>query len=243
MDYGREKAVHERPVFHTLEPQLLLSYALFGPEQDISLPAGSPTCTYATDLDGDGDADVLSASVGDNNIAWYENLGLRANGDANGDGLVDDNDLSLLLVHWGRDVTDGRNGGWDKGEFRGSAPVNDDDLSLLLANWTGAGGAELAAGSQMLLPAVQDTKKSYSEPISAPAAAESGALLAFDTPELPAAERSLGAPDDAGDVDVRSSSLRLLAMRAGPAEAGTSRAVLEEELVDLLPGPQVRLPL
>ena len=31
---------------------------------------------YATDLDGDGDADVLSASQLDNKIAWYENLGL-----------------------------------------------------------------------------------------------------------------------------------------------------------------------
>ncbi|MDE0904118.1 MAG: VCBS repeat-containing protein, partial [Planctomycetota bacterium] len=30
---------------------------------------------YATDLDGDGDADVLSASVHDDKIAWYENLG------------------------------------------------------------------------------------------------------------------------------------------------------------------------
>ena len=30
---------------------------------------------YATDLDGDGDADVLSASLRDDKIAWYENLG------------------------------------------------------------------------------------------------------------------------------------------------------------------------
>ena len=29
---------------------------------------------YATDIDGDGDMDVLSASVGDDKIAWYENL-------------------------------------------------------------------------------------------------------------------------------------------------------------------------
>jgi len=29
---------------------------------------------YAADIDGDGDMDVLSASAGDNKIAWYENL-------------------------------------------------------------------------------------------------------------------------------------------------------------------------
>ncbi|MEC8513524.1 MAG: VCBS repeat-containing protein [Planctomycetota bacterium] len=35
---------------------------------------------YATDLDGDGDADVLSASATDDKIAWYENLGSGAFG-------------------------------------------------------------------------------------------------------------------------------------------------------------------
>lgn len=32
-------------------------------------------CVFASDLDGDGDNDVLSASVYDNKIAWYENIG------------------------------------------------------------------------------------------------------------------------------------------------------------------------
>jgi len=53
-------------------------------------------------------------------------------GDADDDGDVDDDDLSLLLANWGGDVD------CTKGEFSGEAPVNDDDLSLLLANWTGA---------------------------------------------------------------------------------------------------------
>ena len=54
-------------------------------------------------------------------------------GDADGDGFVDDDDLSLLLANWGRDV------GWEHGNFNGDGIVDDDDLSLLLANWTGGG--------------------------------------------------------------------------------------------------------
>ncbi|NRA97722.1 MAG: VCBS repeat-containing protein, partial [Planctomycetes bacterium] len=43
--------------------------------QVITLTAVFDTCVYATDLDGDGDADFLSASNIDDKIAWYENLG------------------------------------------------------------------------------------------------------------------------------------------------------------------------
>ena len=57
-------------------------------------------------------------------------------GDANGDGVVDDKDLSLLLANWNQDRTGEPDGGWSKGEFNGEAPVQDADLSLLLANWT-----------------------------------------------------------------------------------------------------------
>jgi len=47
---------------------------LFGGQQIITqIP--NPYSVYATDLDNDGDADVLSASTGDDKIAWYENEG------------------------------------------------------------------------------------------------------------------------------------------------------------------------
>ncbi|MEL6811284.1 MAG: T9SS type A sorting domain-containing protein [Bacteroidota bacterium] len=47
----------------------------FGPEQTIaSFTANNATAVHAEDLDGDGDMDVLSASWGDNKIAWYENM-------------------------------------------------------------------------------------------------------------------------------------------------------------------------
>ena len=47
----------------------------FGAEEVIATREQSnfPISIYAADLDGDGDMDVLSASVSDDNIAWYEN--------------------------------------------------------------------------------------------------------------------------------------------------------------------------
>ena len=43
-------------------------------ERVISIFAGDgPRCVFATDLDGDGDTDVLSASQYRDKITWYEN--------------------------------------------------------------------------------------------------------------------------------------------------------------------------
>ena len=66
-------------------------------------------------------------------------------GDANDDGLVDDDDLSLLLSSWGQDV------GWENGNFNGDNIVDDDDLSLLLSNWTGSGAVPEPASAFVLL--------------------------------------------------------------------------------------------
>ncbi len=46
----------------------------FGDQTVISTDVLGPHCVFANDLDGDGDADVLSASHMDDKIAWYENL-------------------------------------------------------------------------------------------------------------------------------------------------------------------------
>ncbi|MCF6348385.1 MAG: T9SS type A sorting domain-containing protein [Flavobacteriaceae bacterium] len=45
----------------------------FGPQQIITTSAGGARSVFAADINGDGDIDVLSASINDNKIAWYEN--------------------------------------------------------------------------------------------------------------------------------------------------------------------------
>ena len=46
----------------------------FGPQQVITTSVAGAMAVYTADLDGDGDVDVLSASLGDNKVAWYENM-------------------------------------------------------------------------------------------------------------------------------------------------------------------------
>jgi hypothetical protein len=46
----------------------------FGLEQIITTSTDGPRSVYAADIDNDGDNDVLSASIRENKIAWYENL-------------------------------------------------------------------------------------------------------------------------------------------------------------------------
>ncbi|MBN1579575.1 MAG: VCBS repeat-containing protein [Anaerolineae bacterium] len=50
----------------------------FGSATVITDTLWNPRSTYASDLDNDGDLDVLSASINDDTIAWYENDGNSA---------------------------------------------------------------------------------------------------------------------------------------------------------------------
>ena len=52
-----------------------LGRGTFSDQQVITTHVLGPLSVHAADLDGDGDADVLSASADGNKIAWYENLG------------------------------------------------------------------------------------------------------------------------------------------------------------------------
>ena len=48
---------------------------VFAHQTDITTDAVGAVSVYAVDLDGDGDADVLTASIRDDKIAWHENEG------------------------------------------------------------------------------------------------------------------------------------------------------------------------
>jgi hypothetical protein len=62
----------------------------FGPQQVISLVPGFIRSTFAADLDGDGDPDVLAPSYQQDTVAWYENPGTDPNDpDTDGDGFAD----------------------------------------------------------------------------------------------------------------------------------------------------------
>ncbi|MEZ6083096.1 MAG: FG-GAP-like repeat-containing protein [Phycisphaerae bacterium] len=63
----------------------------FGPQQIISATADGAYTVFTIDLDGDGDADVLSASENDDKIAWYENKSLN---DCNRNGTPDGCDIA-----------------------------------------------------------------------------------------------------------------------------------------------------
>jgi hypothetical protein len=92
--------------------------AQFTQEVITSCTPCAPESVHATDVDGDGDTDILSASADDNTIAWLENDGSQnftvhtittSAGGANGVYAADvdgDNDTDILTASGGDDRID-----------------------------------------------------------------------------------------------------------------------------------------
>ena len=70
--------------------------AEFSAQRVISDAADRAVSVHASDLDGDGDHDVLSASFGDSKVAWYENLG---GGEFSAQRVISDAAASAESVH------------------------------------------------------------------------------------------------------------------------------------------------
>ena len=67
-------------------------------------------------------------------------LGLTIPGDANYDGKVDINDLTVVFAHYNQSGL-----GWGQGEFTGSGTVDINDLTIVLAHYNQSVGASAAA--------------------------------------------------------------------------------------------------
>jgi hypothetical protein len=92
---------------------------------------------YSADFDGDGDVDVLSASIADGKIAWHENLSVppprQKAGDANGDGLFNQLDLVQVLV--AAKYQTGQPASFEEGDWNGDGVFDKFDvLAALVAD-------------------------------------------------------------------------------------------------------------
>jgi len=133
--YRGEELLFEAEASHATVPDPI--EAVFGLSPGVEYEIVIVAHATAVDEDTASAAFDLAMSVWANPI-----------GDANGDGAVDDDDLSLQLAHWGQEA------GWGGGNFNDDTTVNDDDLSLLLANWTGPLGRAVPEPATIALLAI-----------------------------------------------------------------------------------------
>ncbi|MBK7951685.1 MAG: VCBS repeat-containing protein [Deltaproteobacteria bacterium] len=98
----------------------------FGPQRAIAMPAFDVAPAIASDLDGDGDVDVLSASSWTDEVAWYENRNLAdpLDADSDEDGLLD---AAEVNTH----ATDPRDPDSDDDGLSDGAEVNTHDTDPL----------------------------------------------------------------------------------------------------------------
>jgi hypothetical protein len=80
---------------------------------------------FPSDLDGDGDQDVLFSSSSDTKIAWYEN---RLIGDVNDDGVFNSRDLVQVFQHGKYDDGICGNATFDEVDWNGDGDFDSKDL-------------------------------------------------------------------------------------------------------------------
>ena len=93
------------------------------------------------------EAMAVNAAQPDGNGGYYPHvLLLTVPGDANFDGKVDINDLTIVLAHYGQTGAT-----WAQGEFTGDGTVDINDLTIVLAHYNDTAGSS-GAGSPAAVP-------------------------------------------------------------------------------------------
>jgi hypothetical protein len=158
---------------------------------------------FAADVDGDGDLDVLSASLHDNKIAWYENFFEVADFDNNL--VVDGQDFLILQRGFG---TPAPNATKSDGDADNDQDVDADDLAVWEAQYGTAAVAPLAESSSVPAAAIVDSSEivdsnenKSSQPQS-PNEEQSEALLMGIAQLAAAAEQSPSEPNATASDEV-----------------------------------------
>jgi probable HAF family extracellular repeat protein len=108
------------------------------------LPGGF-TLNNATAIDNYGDIAGWGTDGSGNTNQTFVIINPRLPGDANLDGKVDVNDLTIVLAHFGQTGTT-----WSQGEFTGSGTVDVNDLTIVLAHYGQTAGS--SAGPVAAVP-------------------------------------------------------------------------------------------
>jgi hypothetical protein len=136
----------------------------FGPQQFITIQADGANSVAVTDVDGDGDQDVVSSSYYDHRIAWYENLSpLRLVGDSNGDGVFNSSDLVVVFQAGEYEDDIAGNSTFEEGDWDGNGDFNSRDLVLAFQIGNYVSAAKFAASVDWLLAETND-KTSRAKP-------------------------------------------------------------------------------
>ena len=95
------------------------------PTQQIPNPSYPLSSSYSDGISPQTEGDGLGFRVASIVTGWFPQPG-----DANADGRVDINDLTIVLANYGQ-----TNVGWIQGDFNGDGTVNINDLTIVLTNY------------------------------------------------------------------------------------------------------------
>ena len=216
------------------------SHAQFGPQQVITTDAQLVRSVFAADIDGDGDMDVLSASAGDDKIAWYENTnGLGNFGPQNTIAFLDqtdwvraadldgDNDIDVLALTGSLDLLVWYENLDGLGSFSAQKIINTNvDLpqTIIAADINGDGDMDVISASR------DDNKIAWYE--NTDGQGNFGAQQIISNSTLSARSIYAADIDDDGDIDVMATSagskrLYLYENTDGQGNFGSGQIIVE----------------